>query len=48
MFIKRDLFSMELRFIASSLFIDYPRASTQRRATSDRAPNGLVLPETSA
>lgn len=48
MFIKRDLFSKELRFIASSLFIDYPGASTQSRATSDLAPNDLVLQETSA
>lgn len=48
MFIKRDLFSKELRFIASSLLIDYSRASTQSRATSDLAPNGLVLLETSA
>lgn len=48
MFIKRDLFSKELCFIASSLFIDYLRASTKSRAASDPALNGLVMRETSA
>lgn len=46
MFIKRDLFSEELGFIASPLFIDYPSASTPSRATSDLEPN--VLQETPA
>lgn len=48
MFIKRDLFSKELHFIASPPFIDYLRASTASGAASDPALNGLVLRETSA